>query len=820
MNPPAENSCASLAERVYPTPLAAAEAAMIRTRRKDAGLAAIAESDPRKVVRSSRGLAFSGGGIRSATFCLGVAQVLAQRRWLKGFDFLSTVSGGGYCGSFIGKLIQERKSPDTASEDIADSQSWPIRWLRENGYYLSPGGGADFWVIVSLLLRNWVAIHVVLATLLVLPFLFAAAARRALWHSPVWLSLEPYFVPGMKQDWFAFSPLALPLVLCFALGMLIPGVLFWVTQWHWLFPSVDDQERWQVRFTRWLAAGSKLCALLLLVAVMDTAAIWLHFAFLKSPTFTAGFAVIYGAAAIGFGWVQKFAGKLTALASKPGKSPRMFTIAKIAGLVWAALFWLLLAVAGQTATWWGQSWPVGCACPLLRLQPGWSTLFVIALALLALVIALARVYSFVNLSSLHQFYSARLGRAYLGASNPERKKRHLPVTEPHKSDDCPWRKYEPHVHGGPLHVVNTTLNETIGGTSQIEQIDRKGVNLALGPAGISASTTHHALWVKDAPDDGITDALSPIDGGPGSRHMFAIFPGKMEEIRVERLWLSDWVGISGAAFSTGMGAQTSVGLSLLLGFANVRLGYWWNTGITRSRDDVQRRNELGLAFAKLFPAPSSLLEEMLARFSGPLRPHWYLSDGGHFENTACYELLRRRVGFILCVDCGQDEQLAFEDVANLARKARIDFGAEVEFVTGKDEVDATLNLPQVPPEYRTMKHACIGLPKAFKSLASKSGEVVESSGDCHALLARVHYDLRAGEESTAANTGTVILFLKPSLSSDEPLDLRQYHFANADFPQQTTMDQFFDEAQWESYRRLGEHVASTVFPAAAAPAPR
>jgi hypothetical protein len=47
------------------------------------------------------GVGYSGGGIRSATFCLGVTQVLAERRLLKEVDFLSTVSGGGYTGCFL-----------------------------------------------------------------------------------------------------------------------------------------------------------------------------------------------------------------------------------------------------------------------------------------------------------------------------------------------------------------------------------------------------------------------------------------------------------------------------------------------------------------------------------------------------------------------------------------------------------------------------------------------------------------------------------------------------------------------------------------------
>jgi predicted acylesterase/phospholipase RssA len=60
-------------------------------------------ADPQQEVNLDNvsGLAFSGGGIRSATFCLGVAQVLQRRGLLHQFDYLSTVSGGGYFGSFL-----------------------------------------------------------------------------------------------------------------------------------------------------------------------------------------------------------------------------------------------------------------------------------------------------------------------------------------------------------------------------------------------------------------------------------------------------------------------------------------------------------------------------------------------------------------------------------------------------------------------------------------------------------------------------------------------------------------------------------------------
>jgi hypothetical protein len=56
-----------------------------------------------------------------------------------------------------------------------------------------------------------------------------------------------------------------------------------------------------------------------------------------------------------------------------------------------------------------------------------------------------------------------------------------------------------------------------------------------------------------------------------------------------------------------------------------------------------------------------------------------------------------------------------------------------------------------------------------------------------------------------------LLYIKPSLTGHEPEDVLDYHRRHPDFPQETTADQFFDEAQWESYRRLGQHVADEIF---------
>ena len=79
----------------------------------------------------------------------------------------------------------------------------------------------------------------------------------------------------------------------------------------------------------------------------------------------------------------------------------------------------------------------------------------------------------------------------------------------------------------------------------------------------------------------------------------------------------------------------------------------------------------------------------------------------------------------------------------------------------------------------------------------------------HAMLGEVHYD-------GAAQPGTLILFLKPSLTGDEPVDVANYRRQHPDFPQESTVDQYFDEGQWESYRKLGEHAAEAVLSGPAA----
>ena len=109
------------------------------------------------------GLALSGGGIRSATFCLGFLQELQRLRLLRIFDYLSTVSGGGYIGSWLSSWIRRHvDGMDGVNRDMAavsvdplDPEPGPVGHLREYSNYLTPRLGllsGDTWTVAAIVM--------------------------------------------------------------------------------------------------------------------------------------------------------------------------------------------------------------------------------------------------------------------------------------------------------------------------------------------------------------------------------------------------------------------------------------------------------------------------------------------------------------------------------------------------------------------------------------------------------------------------------------------------------------------------------------------
>lgn len=155
--------------------------------------------------KGTAALCLSGGGIRSAAFALGVMQGLAKRGLLKRFHYLSTVSGGGYAGSFasawvyraeggIAEVERELARPKPEPRDGNDEQD-ALRRLRRYSNYLSPRAGLlslDTWTLIVTYLRNlalnWVLLLPLLALVVCVPFLVHAVFTASIWKG--WSPLE------------------------------------------------------------------------------------------------------------------------------------------------------------------------------------------------------------------------------------------------------------------------------------------------------------------------------------------------------------------------------------------------------------------------------------------------------------------------------------------------------------------------------------------------------------------------------------------------------------------------------------------------------
>lgn len=185
--------------------------------------------------------------------------------------------------------------------------------------------------------------------------------------------------------------------------------------------------------------------------------------------------------------------------------------------------------------------------------------------------------------------------------------------------------------------------------------------------------------------------------------------------------------------------------------------------------------------------PAAFLREMISKLDEMHR--WVnLSDGGHIENLATIELLRRRCKYIIIGDGEADPELHFAGLATLMRYAYLDLGIEI---------DIDLN--------------AIRLKKA-----KPDDEAATISGEHWAIGKIIYPKTRGDADALAGAPGAVrgqpaeegyLLYLKSSFTGDENEIIAEYRHRNPAFPHQTTADQFFDEGQFEAYRALGQHIA-------------
>jgi hypothetical protein len=143
-----------------------------------------------------------------------------------------------------------------------------------------------------------------------------------------------------------------------------------------------------------------------------------------------------------------------------------------------------------------------------------------------------------------------------------------------------------------------------------------------------------------------------------------------------------------------------------------------------------------------------------------------VSDGSHFEGLGIYELVRRRCKVIIACDAEYDPMLAFGSLGNVIRMCETDFNAKI---------DIDLESIRKPKDSDVSRAHCA------------VGKITYSNGSVGYLI-----------------------YLKASLSGDEESSIAQYVSSHSTFPHESTTNRFAED-QFESYRRLGYHVASMTF---------
>ena len=866
------------------------------------------------------GLAFSGGGIRSATFNLGVLQALSKAGLLRRFDYLSTNSGGGYIGSWFSawihrthiKTVEEQLGKHRATAKAAQQETvepTPVSFLREFSNYLTPKVGlftADTWTMVSTYLRNMllnlVILVAALAALLLLPraLVFAASkfpdsqAFYALIASAVFVLIALWFVGRNIAKLYAAEPpryasqgaVQWLVVVPLFIGALLASAGLWyshVDKWKWLGEPGPIQQvigefgkfsggvwLWgltaaSIYLLAWLALfllsvvrrlflggtrrrtgrGPRYYWLALLLSspvagFVGGVLLWSIFELAKkafgsigddwtiayvtlwgAPLIAVSFCIVgvvhigligrqfteferqwwsrlgawlliysalwlflfsialYGpilviwvgaliAASLSVAWlVSTVTGVLVGKRAAPDNGEKaglgrrlVLSLAPavfIVGLLLALSFGLHGAfnkidskridkLPPQCAEFWPgddeekRQLMVVFHCHSERMWASNTVKIPIAMGLLLLLACILAWRVDINAFSLHLFYRSRLLRAYLGASNP------APAPQPFTGfdvgDDVELARLcaipaEGEAHTGPYPILNTALN-LVGGEKLAWQ-ERKAASFAFTPlhcgfrmVGIEEQKSGHDSLFLHA------HQATPDYVAPG-------------------ITLGTAMAISGAAASPNMGYRTSPTLAFLLTVFNVRLGWW--LGNPRHKKTHKRISPVfGLR---------PLLSELFGMTNSRSK-YVYLSDGGHFENLALYELVKRRCRFIVQTDVGADPDMSFEDIGNAIRKCRTDLGVEID-----------LDLSQLKPE---------------------AGSRYSHS---HCVVGTVYYD--PSDPDGARGT---ILYIKSSLTGDEPEDVQNYAAEHPAFPHESTADQWFAESQFESYRSLGEHIAT------------
>ncbi len=862
-------------------------------------------------------LCLSGGGVRSAAFSLGVLQALAHGRLLGQFDYLSTVSGGGFAGAWLQALIREHEGSAAQAEALLRAEPPPPALSRLRGFtnYLTPQPGmlsADSWADILLYLRNLLINWFGFGPVFALGVLIAIFYRTLLWavgsvawgwipamvaagvvlavgtlgacrdlpsHRPIyengktsvdclpeaqvwsrivwpliaWSFIAPltvaHWLEGDDSHGLGLGIWTLPLVYAAAMivgyalaavvtrsaRLYLANAVGWIVAtfasagflWlglhlsTYLHASENQAEVLAVVGPLWLV-GSNVLQSTVHVALRKEAilgdldrewlarlnalklrfvVLWALFAFcalsLQRVAFhTPGtawpfWAVPLMTAASGpvAAWLGKRAGAIASeAASRPLSTREMpgwllpalalvFAVGLITllGQVVSEALGLLQRHLPPSPSGAGPGWlaprqpprPARLAAvqdmlpAILTRDPGWLLVGQVAVgAMLGLLIWYLMCSIDVNRFSMHGVYRNRLTRAFLGAARDQRRPDPFTGFDP---EDNP-RMVDLADTVGPrklFPVVNVTLNLTASGRTA--WAERKAASFTITPLACGAAAL-------SCPNQTAAAGCYVRTGG---------YAGQEHETvqRYERtgMSLASAMTISGAAVSPNWGYHSSPITAFLMTLFNLRLGAWLPNPAVVTDPDVLRLARPRHAFMPL-------LSDLIGSTTDGSEAI-YLSDGGHFDNLGLYEMVRRRCRLIVVVDAGQDFKCDFEDLGAALRKISIDQQIDIVF----------------DPPARVRGRGAVGGDSLDFAMAT-----IHYLQDALTEQDREEQRAKPWKKQTPYPVGR-LLYIKPCYLDDLPADVRAYGATHPNFPHESTLDQWFAESQFESYRHLGEH---------------
>jgi len=583
----------------------------------------------------------SGGGIRSASFCLGALQLLSERGFYDKAATVIGVSGGGYMAAAFHVLRRTCTDPfSPGSPELAR--------LRRQTRYLLSGGRAMFRAALS-----------VLFGLVVNLLLIGITLRAIAWVLGWFLADQGVITPGPKVDWrpddsWFFVGMSVFLLAVSALMFLIEKV--W-DRWARM-PDVVRTILTTIGNVT-LRYGVPVAVLLLGVPgglyllrkipgdSADQPSLPSALLALVDPT-KQGVASFGALVVVLIGLGKSVWNGLTVEGkAATGLRARLLVFARTKLAPWAGSAIIVLAAVVVLLRWTG-----GYAT-----DPAYQQDWDVALVLVAIALAI-KVLTDANRTSLHSFYRERLSRAFLVKRQDNGAAVALDYHLRLRYSD--WAKP---LDGGPQLVIAGVAN--------------------VGDPDFVPTQRDCVPFVFDAEQIGIVGDRSLPDGG---RRATADYEREADVLKRE-VTVPAAMAISGAAFSplTGRVNARTRPVRLLLAVLNARLGVWlpnpyWNNHAEASFPDrhgvvAKVRRYVGSVIDK--PGPYRLLHEAVGSPSMYER-RIYVTDGGHYDNLGLVEALRRKPAQVIAIDASNDAEDRFTALAEAIATARMDHGIEID----------------------------------------------------------------------------------------------------------------------------------------------